>query len=554
MTVRKGAAIRSWVIVGAILALGACGQAGNQQSNAGGDDTAPGEVVFYRGNAAEPDSLDPHFAQGVWESDIIGDMLMGLTTDDADGRPIPGAAESWETSEDGLTWTFRIREHQWSDGTPVTADDFVYAWRRILNPATASTYAYYLYPILNAQGVNSGELPGTELGAEAVDEQTLVVHLAHPAPYLAEFMTHATTFPVPRHVVEELGNEWTRPANYVANGPFKLTEWIPNDHVTTVKNTLFYDAENVQIDRVIYFPTSDYGAALQRFRAGEIDIQARLPSVQIEWIRANIPEAIDLQPTLIIEYISVNFDRPELADARVREALSMALDRETIINQIIRLGNPAAYSMIPPGVANYPGTAKMPYADLLQDERLSHAQGLMREAGFGPDNRLSIGLAVRSASADARRVPAAIQQMWREVYVDVEIEQSDAAVFYALMQEHDFDTGIAGWVADFNDASNFLDLLRTGNSNNYGQYSSPDYDALLDQAQNETNLEERGQILSQAEEIALRDHAWIPMYFHVTTPLVHTYIGGWRNNVIDRNRTRWVTIDTEARAQMFSNR
>ncbi len=549
MMVTMRPATRLFIIAGALLALSACGQTNDQQAGAG--EGSADEVVFYRGNAAEPDSLDPHLAQGVWESDIIGDMLVGLTTDDPDGRPIPGAAESWETSEDGLTWTFRIREHQWSDGTPVTSEDFVYAWRRILNPATASTYAYYLYPILNAQGVNSGELPGTELGVEAPDERTLIVHLAHPVPYLAEFMTHATTFPVPRHVVEELGNEWTRPGNYVANGPFNLTEWIPNDHIATVKNPLFYDADNVQIDRVTYFPTSDYGAALQRFRAGELDIQARLPSVQIEWIRTNIPEAIDLQPTLIIEYISVNFDRPELADVRVREALSMALDRETIINQIIRLGNPAAYSMIPPGMANYPGAVKMPYADLPQDERLSRAQELMQEAGFGPDNHLSVGLAVRSASADARRVPAAIQQMWREIYVDLEIEQSDAAVFYALMQEHDFDTGIAGWVADFNDASNFLDLLRTGNSNNYGQYSSPAYDTLLDQAQNETDLEERGQILSQAEEIALRDHGWIPMFFHVTTPLVHTYIGGWRNNVIDRNRTRWVTIDTDARGAMF---
>jgi oligopeptide transport system substrate-binding protein len=553
MSLTHGAAARSWIIAGAMLVIGACGQADDPQ--VGADTTGnPVEVVYHRGNAAEPDTLDPHLAQGSWEDNIIGDMLIGLTTENASGEAIPGAATSWETSEDGLTWTFHLREHQWSDETPVTADDFVFSFRRILDPATASTYAYYLYPILNAQAVNAGELPTTELGVESADERTLVVHLENPAPYLAEFMTHASTFPVPRHVVDELGNEWTRPGNYVANGPYTLVDWIPNDHIELVKNPYFYDAENVNIDRVFLYPSSDYAAALQRFRAGELDVQNALPTVQIDWIRQNIPETIDLQPTLIVEYITVNSAREGLDDVRVREALSLALDRETIINQIIRLGNPPAYSMIPPGIANYPEGIELPYAHTPQAERLERARDLMMEAGYGPDNRLSIGLAVRSASSDARRVPAAIQQMWREIFVDVEIEQSDAAVFYALMQEHDFDTGIAGWVADFNDASNFLDLLRSGNSNNYGQYSNSEYDSLLDEAEAESDLELRGQIMARAEEIALRDHAWIPMFFHVTTSLVQTYVEDWTNNINDKNRTRWLSIDTEARAAMFPNR
>lgn len=526
--------------LGALLLLAGCGQ----NAGTGG---APGEMVFHRGNGAEPQSLDPHYAQGNWEDAIVGDLIIGLTTYDAQGNAIPGAAESWEVSDDGLTLTFHLREHSWSDGVPVTAEDFVYAWRRILDPLTAASYAYYLYPIKNAEAVNNGEMPGTALGITATDEQTLVVELEYLVPYFVEYMTHFTTFPVPKHVVETHGNAWGRPGNYVSNGPYTLAEWVPNDRVVLVRNPLFYDAENVRIDRVIFYPSSDYEAALRRFRAGELDVQSRLPTTQIDWLRENMPEVLDIRPVLVIEYYAMNRTREPFDDVRVREALSLALDRETITEQIVRVGNPPAYSIVPPGIANYPGTAELTFKDMPYPERVARAQMLIREAGFGPDNRLRTTLAVRSASAEARRIPAAVQQMWRDIYVDVEIVQSDAAVFYNSVQEHDFDIAIAGWVADFNDASNFLDLLRTGNSNNYGLYSNPEYDALLDQAKVEQNLEARGELLAQAEVIALEDHAWIPASFGVSTSLVHTYVEGWTNNVNDIHRTRWLSIDTEER-------
>ncbi|HEY5666703.1 MAG TPA: peptide ABC transporter substrate-binding protein, partial [Gammaproteobacteria bacterium] len=246
--------LRRWGLLGAAVLLAACGQ-GNGSGAANGAGAQPGEIVFHRGNGSEPDTLDPHLAQGNWESHIIGDLILGLTTDGPNGEAIPGAAERWDVSADGLTWTFHLREHVWSDGEPVTAHDFVYAYRRILNPATASDYAWYLYQVENAAAVNAGDLPGTELGVEAADDRTFVVHLENPAPYLAEYMTHQTTFPVPTHVVEAVGAAWTRPGNYVSNGPYVLTEWVPNDHITAVRNPRFYDADNVAIDRVIYYPT-----------------------------------------------------------------------------------------------------------------------------------------------------------------------------------------------------------------------------------------------------------------------------------------------------------
>jgi oligopeptide transport system substrate-binding protein len=553
MSIGKIIGLRPWIIACPALIMAGCGSGGGTDA-AGAGSAAPDEMVFYRGNAAEPDTLDPHQAQAQYESDIIGEFLLGLTTEGPDGSAIPGAATSWDISDDGLSWTFYLREHVWSDGVPVTAHDFVYAFRHILDPATAAPYAWYLYSIRNAQPVNSGEMPVTAVGVEALDDLTFVVHLEHPAPYLAEFMTHQTAYPIPKHQVEEFGNAWARPGNYLANGPYILTEWVPNDHIEAAKNPLFYDADNVAVDRIVFYPTSDYSAALQRFRAGEIDTQGALPDSQIDWIRQNIPETIDLQPTLTIEYIAINFEREGLDDVRVREALSLALDRETIVDRVRRMGNPPAYSMVPPNIANYPADVQLPFVDMPYPERVERAQDLMQQAGYGPDNRLRIGLAVRSASADQRRRPAAIQQMWREIYVDAEIEQSDAAVFYNLLQEHDFDVGIAGWVADFNDASNFLDLLRIGGGNNYGQYANPDYDALLDRAALETDLEMRGRIMSDAEAMALRDHAWIPVFFGVNRVLVHTYVNGWVTNPDENTRTRWVTIDEAARRAMFPGR
>ena len=536
--------------VGGAALLAACGQnETTKQAQSGPAATAqPGEVVLNRGNAAEPLSIDPHHAQGNWEASIIGDLLVGLTTEDADGNPIPGAAERWEESEDGKTWTFHLRDHQWSDGQPVTAQDFLYAWRRILDPKTASTYAYFLYLIKNAEAVNTGKMPGTELGAKSPDDKTVIVELEHPVPFLLQFMTHMTTYPVPRHVVDSKGDAWTKAGSYVGNGPYVLSEWNPNDHITLVKNPKFYDAANVKIDRAIFYPTTDYEAALKRFRAGELDVQDRLPAPQIDWLRANMPETLHLDPILATEYLAANQTRKPFGDVRVREALSLAVDRETIVNRIDKVGEPPAYAIVPPGIANYPGGVFLGFKSMPFPDRLKRAQQLMREAGYGPDNLLRTSLMIRSASTTARRVPVAVQQMWKQIYVDAQILQLDAAIFYNRVQTGDFDIANPGWIGDYNDASNFLDLLRTGNANNYGHYHNDDYEKLLDEASVELDLMKRGQLLAQAEGIALKDNAWIPISFSVSGGLVRPYVKAWDKNIADIHRTRWLSIDESARA------
>lgn len=504
--------------------------------------------MFNRGNGAEPGSLDPHHTQGNWEDNVMGDMLIGLTTYDARSKPIPGAAERWDQSPDGKTWTFHLRDHVWSDGVPVTADDFVFSWRRILDPKTAAVYAYFLYPIKNAQPVNTGKMPVERLGVRAQDANTLVVELERPLPYFLQIVSHMTMYPVPKHVVQAKGDAWTKPGNYVSNGPYTLTEWDSNDHITIVKNPKFYDAGNVRIDRVIFYPTSDAAAALKRLRAGELDVQDRMPAQQINWLRGNMPEVLHLNPILAIGYLTTNMQAKPFNDPRVREALSLAVDRETIVNKIDRVGEPPAYNIVPPGTSNYPGGVFLDFKSMPFPDRLNRARQLMQQAGYGPNNLLRTSVMIGSAAPTARRVPVAIQQMWKQIYVDAQILQLDAAIFYARLQTGDFDIANPGWIGDYDDPTTFLDLLRKDNANNYGHYNNPAYDGLLDQANAELDLEKRGDLLAQAESIALRDNAWIPLNFSISGALVRPYVKGWQDNLLDFHRTRWMSIDQAARA------
>jgi oligopeptide transport system substrate-binding protein len=508
--------------------------------------------TYYRGNAAEPETLDPSLAQGVQEDAIMGDLLVGLMTADAGAKPIPGMATSWTTSADGLIWTFKLREALWSDGVPVTADDFVFAWRRILDPKTAAFYAYFLFLLKNAQAINAGKMPPTELGARALDTRTLEINLIHPAPYLLEMLTHVTMLPLPRHVVEAKGKEWARPGSYVSNGPFVLTEWVPNGHVMAVKNPRFYDAANVALEKIVYFPTDDYGAALQRLRAGELDTQDRLPGEQIDWIRSNMPELLDPVPQLILDFVSVNLTRKPFDDVRVRTAMNLAINREAITRRVTHVGYVPAYNLVPPNTANFPGGNEFYFRHMPYGQRITEGQRLMREAGFGPNKRVQTTYMIRATTAGTyRSVAAALQQMFALVYVDVSIIPNDMAIFYDSLEVQNYDTSQPGWSADFNDASNFLDIFRTDSGNNWGKYSNPAYDAMLDSAQHEIDLAGRGRKLAEAEAILLKDQAFMPLFFWVSGNLVRPYVKGWAGNNLDQHRSRWISFDKEARAALL---
>lgn len=518
----------------AILMLAACGDGHHVKTD---------PTVLNRGNGGEPKTFDPAYIDITLENNIVGDMIMPLLTEGPDASPIAGAAESWETSSDGLTWTFHIRPHTWSDGKPVTAEDFVFSFRRTLDPKTASSYAYNIYVIKNAKPVNEGKLPLTALGVRAIDDKTLVIELEHPAAYLPQLLTHSSAFPVPAHIVKAKGKAWSKIGNFVGNGAYIPKEWIPNDHITLVKNPRFYDAKHVRIQTVNYFSIQDANAGLKRMRAGELDTQDPFPSNNILWLRKNMKAELKQESYLSVSYYVVNQTRPPFNDKRVRMAVAMAYDRETMTYKITKLMDPPAYSLVPLGVANYPGGTGFWFKSLPYPQRIAKAQALMREAGYGPNKRLPVTLQT-STNPNSLRIAAAVQSMLRPIYIDAEINQADIAVHYHRLQEQDYDLGGAGWVGDFNDATNFLELAMTGGGNNYGKYSNPKFDDLLDKAQHEPDAIKRGKMLAQAEQIMLDDAAIIPTIYARTSALVRPYVKGWIPNIRDINRTRWLWIDT----------
>jgi oligopeptide transport system substrate-binding protein len=513
----------------------------------------PDAGTLRRGNGAEPQTLDPALSTGTQDDAIMGDLITGLLTEDPMCRPVPGMATHWTASPDGLTWTFFLREALWSDGVPVTAEDFVFAWQRILDPSLAAPYAYFLYFLKNAAAINAGKMPKNRLGGRALNAHTLEMNLEHPAPYMLEMLMHAATYPLPRHVVIAKGRDWARPGNHVGNGPFTLKSWVPNDHVLVEKNPRFYDVASVALEKVYFYPTDDYSAALQRMRTGELDTHDRIPVQRIDWIRANMSAAYAPVPILATEYVQVNHSRKPFGDVRVREAINLALNREIIAQRIRRVGDVPAYALIPPGTANYPPGAQLEFKTMPYPARTERARTLMRSAGFREQNRLKTSFMIRSTTPGPyRAVAAAIQQMLALIFIDIAILPTDFQVWLAQTNAHDFDMTEGGWNADFNDAATFLELLQTGGGNNWGLYSNPAFDRMLAAAQSDSDLVSRGQKLAAAQTIALKDHAIMPLYFMASPNLVWPYVKGWRENPMDKHRSRWMSIDQAAREKQFA--
>ena len=499
--------------------------------------------VLNRGNGAEPKGLDPHQASGDPENQILGDMFVGLYTEDVNGKAILGAAEAVDTSPDGLTWTFKIRDHKWSDGVPVTAEDFVYGYRRILDPKLAAEYANILYPIKNAEKVNKGALPGDQLGVSAPDPKTLVINLEHPAPYLPEMMTHYSTFPIPKHLVEKVGLNWTKQGVMVSNGPYMLSERRPNDHVTLVKNPYFYDAADVKIDKVVFYPSADSLAALKRYRAGELDTLDRWPLTENKWLKDKLPNETRGYTGLRVQYDVFNMRRGPLADNRVRMALAEALDREAILRDVYFgvYGIPAE-TVIPPGMANVDRSATVPWAGKTMDQRRAEAKQLLAAAGFGPNNPLKLSYNFIN-SPDNKRLAVAEQNMWKQIGANIELNAKDFAIHYDLLKSGNFEIAWAGWIFDYNDVQSVLFLYESSNVGlNYPGYKNPAFDALMRQSDNEKDAVQRGKLLGQAAGLLIGDVAIAPNSFQYIRPLIKPYVLNWENTLRGVNRTRWLDI------------
>lgn len=504
--------------------------------------------TYLRGNDGDPETLDQHKTSTVAEAHILRDMYEGLVVNNGAGEVVPGVASEWTVSDDGRTIAFTLREDaRWSNGDPVTADDFVYSLRRIMDPATGAKYANLLYPILNAEAVNKGEKPVEELGVRAVADRTLEITLAQPTAYFVELLTHQTGLPVHPQSVEEHGAEFLTPENSVTNGPYELVSFTPNDRLVLEKNANFHAAESVAIERVEYIPFEDRATCLRRFEAAEVQSCSEVPREQIASINARLGDQLHISPYLGTYYYGVNSERPPFDDVRVRKALSLAIDRDFLAKEIFSDSMIPAYSLVPPGMKGYVPEEAAPRLDFAQTpmlDREDEALRLLGEAGYGPDRPLRIDVSYNS-SEDHRNAATAIAEMWRPLGVEVNFSVRDLPAHYANLRDaKDYDVARAGWIADYADPQNFLFLNLFDNDGfNYGRYKNPEYDALMAQSDAEQDPQQRAQLMAQAEELFLRDEPQIVLLTYSSTSLVSPRLSGWEDNVRNVHPTRYLSLD-----------
>ena len=524
-------------VAAAALALAAC--QGKVQRPA----CPVGQQCLEYGIELEPATLDPQKSNLLSESRVIGDLLMGLTTEAPDASPTPGMASSWEASPDGLTWTFHLREARWSDGEPVTAGDFVFGIRRLLAPETAAIYAYLAYIIAGGEAVNNGRAGPETLGVRALAPRTLQIVLEHPAPYLPQLLMHQSFYPAPAHVVEKLGDAWVRPGNYVSNGPYKLVSWRLGDRIQVVKNPYFFQADKVCLDRINYYPTPDAVSAERRVERGELDINTTFQSNRYERLMRTLPGYVRTHVALATAYLSFNTrDIVPLKDLRVRRALSESIDRDFITRKLLRAGQQSAYSFVPPIMANYAPGPKTVWADKPLEARQAEARALLAEAGYSPQDPLKLEI-TSANNTDTMLLMEAVQADWRTLGVEVSLQQNEGAIAFAAYRARNFEVGSMSWYADFNDPVTFLGLMQsTTGGQNYGDYKNPAYDALLAQADQEPDGAARAELLSRAEQIMLDDEGTVPLFFQVNRALVNPRITGFVDNALNFHRARWMCV------------
>jgi oligopeptide transport system substrate-binding protein len=499
--------------------------------------------ILHRGNLAEPDTLDPQKFFTTYEGEILRDMYLGLLQIDAKAEAIPGAAESWTVSDDGLTYTFRLRpDGKWSDGAPVTAQDFLMGFRRAFDPKTASPYANFGYVIRNAKAITSGGMTADQLGVRVIDPLTLEVTLERPSQtFLWLLGAYPVFFPVPDHVVSAGGSLVVQPGRTVSNGAFMLSEWIPNGHIRLVKNPHFAEAGTVALDEVLYYPTDDDTAAVKRFRAGELDVNLRFPPSQYRMLTSTMPDETRVNPASWIGYLVMNQTDKRFADARVRRALSMAIDRETLVQRVLGNGELPAWSFIPQSTRGFTSSGAGDFSAMSMRERQDEARRLLAEAGYGPGSPLAFTFMHRIGEAN-KRAALSIFEMWKAVGIDVRIESNEVKVHYARLRQQQFDVADAGWSAP-PDAEFFNYLIRTDSTDmNFGRWSNAEFDRLTDLGNRERDLAKRGGYYAAAEKIALDETAIIPVYIPVERALVQRWVRGFESNALNYHPSRWISI------------
>ncbi|MBT8059987.1 MAG: peptide ABC transporter substrate-binding protein [Gammaproteobacteria bacterium] len=509
------------------------------------------EQVVYRGNGEEPQTLDPHRAVGVPSSHILRDLFEGLTNEASDGDVIPGAALRWNISRDARTYTFYLRRDLvWSNGEPLTAQDFVYSLRRAANPETAATSANMLLPIQNAREVLAGTMEPEELGISLLDDYTLQITLTGPTPYFLGLLTHPVAYPVNRSNVEEFGELFSRPGNLVSNGAYLLKDWKPRVQIELEKNPLFREADQTLIERVFYYPIEDLATEVKAFRSGEIDWTNEVPNNQFRWLQQNYPGELVVSPWMGSYFFGFNLTQePFIDNPSLRMALILAIDREIITEKVTQFGEKPSFALVPPGIDGYVPFSPE-YADWTQAERNHEARRLLEQAGYSPEDPLLIEIRYNT-SDNHKKIALAIASMWKQTLgVNATLVNEEFRVFLQNREQKVITQVFrAGWISDYNDPYSFLELFRTGHGRNDYGYSNSSFDALLDEVGTERVRARRERLMFEAERVLMSDHVIIPIYTYVTKRLVNPHLRGWENNVMDHHQTRYMFLLRSRTAQ-----
>ena len=495
--------------------------------------------TLRRGLAGEPASLDPATAADNFSFQVLQDLYEGLTFESPTGQILPGVASSWTTDKTGTEYTFYLRDNaRWSNGEPVRAQQFVLAWRRVLDPARGSQVSDDLRLIAGASDIIAGRQPPNALGAYAISERVLVVRLERPAPYLPQMLTHSAAFPVYSEACARSHSQQT----WISNGPYVLKSWLPGTRVELSKNSSYWDTANVKITSVEYQIASDQNSQLAQYRAGQLDITDIVPASALPWIQAQHPAELVVAPFLATAYFGLNLSAPIFAsNVELRKALAMAIDRKRIA-AAQGFGQPPAYGFVPPGTWNY-DPQNWPWSKLSDNDRIAESKRLYAVAGFAFAKPLRIRLLFNSNTA-IKQTAILIAAMWKETLgIETELTEEEYRVF--LQSRHNktrWEVARLGWTADFNDASNFLDTFRTNSPNNDSGYSNKTFDSILDQAAQTPDPETRKQLLQAAERVMLSDYPILPLYFFVSKRLVKPYIHGVQPNPLDRLTSKMLSI------------
>ena len=501
-------------------------------------------MILRAGNGTEPGTLDPHKSESVSDANIIRDLYEGLTGLSPRGEVIPAAAESWTVSADGLEYIFHLRPlARWSNGDPLTAEDFVAGMRHCVTPATGSNYALVLAPIANAEAVIAGQQPPSNLGVEALDAQTLRIRLKAPAPFFPGLLTHATTFPIHRPSLAQYGDAFARPGKLVSNGAYQLAEWGVQSQVKLTRNPHYWNNAATRVDTVLYYPTEDINSELKRYRAGELDYSYEIPLSQAPQLRAQLPQELRTAPYLGIYYFGFNVTRPPFKDnVKLRRALNLVVDRELIVQRLMNGIGIAAYSWVPPATADY-GAQTPEWVSWTREQRLDEARRLYAEAGYSAEHPLDVEIRYNTHQ-DHKRIATVIAAMWKQTLgVRARLINEEFKVLNNNLRQHVVTQVFRwGWIADYNDATSFADLLQTPHGQNETGFSDTRYDALLAQAHNVADPAQRRALLEQAERVMLDQSPLVPVYFYLSKHLVKPYVRGWEDNVLDYHYSKDLAV------------